>query len=503
MSRTLNATQLLESLNAAKANVARSILNEIRGDCAPSKQVANALVEYYRDLTKPHIATNVIKAVGFHGDYQHFPFFLEVIRKLAPISQDRNGEYAIESAIACAGRVGMPNDIEALWLTGAPPMVHDLARAFTMMLVKQDGRGLDSLEADYSHRIDAFRSSFGIGSKGIIAETSARLGAIAGERQQVLVRVLEEMRFRLVDLKGVIGFSFHPGFHKNQPNEFDQRRAAFAKNPVFCELCGRALTSVTATVFERFRICPKCIFRKLRQWLIDSCGISPDAWCEPPKDSPVSVQKRSDGPSMLSHGYSSEWPSGTIASYDNALQSTAHFGPGMHTWHNLMGRHHEDLERHDSASGLEIRLKCQRPRIWHELDAWLLFTLWEGEFALRHEPETKWRGEEACLRIVAELLGEQPQRQWTADWLVNPSSGSKLFIDGFFPRYRLAVEHQGLQHFEPVEIFGGTAAFTDLQQRDSAKRALLVKYGVKLLEVRYDEVSRDEIAMMLTQACVL
>lgn len=51
---------------------------------------------------------------------------------------------------------------------------------------------------------------------------------------------------------------------------------------------------------------------------------------------------------------------------------------------------------------------------------------------------------------------------------------------------RLAIEYQGQQHFDPVDLFGGDEALAKTQARDSRKRALLSAEGVRLFEWRYD-----------------
>lgn len=63
--------------------------------------------------------------------------------------------------------------------------------------------------------------------------------------------------------------------------------------------------------------------------------------------------------------------------------------------------------------------------------------------------------------------------------------------DIWFPHWKIAVEYHGLQHFEPVEFFGGEEAYEKTVQRDRRKVRLSKKNGVKLFVVRenYDENS--------------
>ena len=56
-----------------------------------------------------------------------------------------------------------------------------------------------------------------------------------------------------------------------------------------------------------------------------------------------------------------------------------------------------------------------------------------------------------------------------------------LELDFFIPEYSIGIECQGLQHFEPVEIFGGEKSFHSILDRDNKKRLLCNENGVKLL----------------------
>ena len=57
----------------------------------------------------------------------------------------------------------------------------------------------------------------------------------------------------------------------------------------------------------------------------------------------------------------------------------------------------------------------------------------------------------------------------------------RLELDFYLPQYNIAIECQGLQHFKPVEIFGGEKVFKELVERDKRKRKLCNENGVKLL----------------------
>ena len=56
-----------------------------------------------------------------------------------------------------------------------------------------------------------------------------------------------------------------------------------------------------------------------------------------------------------------------------------------------------------------------------------------------------------------------------------------LELDFFIPEYNVAIECQGIQHFEPVEMFGGEKSFLCRLENDKKKKKLCDENGVKLL----------------------
>jgi len=53
-----------------------------------------------------------------------------------------------------------------------------------------------------------------------------------------------------------------------------------------------------------------------------------------------------------------------------------------------------------------------------------------------------------------------------------------------------------MQHFEPVDFFGGESSFEETQKRDERKKHLAKSHGVKLFVVREDD-SYDDVAMQI------
>lgn len=79
---------------------------------------------------------------------------------------------------------------------------------------------------------------------------------------------------------------------------------------------------------------------------------------------------------------------------------------------------------------------------------------------------------------IRELLSENNivyEQYKKFDWL------GRLSLDLYLPYYNIAIECQGLQHFQPIEFFGGIDAFVKQQKNDKIKKELCEKNNIKLI----------------------
>jgi hypothetical protein len=92
-----------------------------------------------------------------------------------------------------------------------------------------------------------------------------------------------------------------------------------------------------------------------------------------------------------------------------------------------------------------------------------------------------WVSETELLYRVRELLpGIEVVAHGQPKWL------GRQHLDIWIPTHARGIEYHGLQHFESVEFFGGEEGFQRGQERDSRKRTLCEKNGLRLVEVAYD-----------------
>jgi len=88
---------------------------------------------------------------------------------------------------------------------------------------------------------------------------------------------------------------------------------------------------------------------------------------------------------------------------------------------------------------------------------------------------------ELLYRVRAVLPGVEVVAHGQPPWL------GRQHLDIWIPSMAVALEYHGIQHFQPVEFFGGEDGFQRVQKRDQRKRALCRSANVRLVEVIYDQ----------------
>lgn len=92
------------------------------------------------------------------------------------------------------------------------------------------------------------------------------------------------------------------------------------------------------------------------------------------------------------------------------------------------------------------------------------------------------RGENE-IRLILEDLKIKFEEQKTFQNLIHKN---KLKCDFYLPDFDLVIEYNGLQHYEPITVFGGMDGLIETQKRDMIKYNYLIANGIKLIVVKYD-----------------
>ena len=67
-----------------------------------------------------------------------------------------------------------------------------------------------------------------------------------------------------------------------------------------------------------------------------------------------------------------------------------------------------------------------------------------------------------------------------------------LSYDFYLPDYNLFIEYQGIQHYKPIDFFGGEKSFKNQQKNDELKRMYAKKNSIELLEISYIDFNNIE-----------
>ena len=76
------------------------------------------------------------------------------------------------------------------------------------------------------------------------------------------------------------------------------------------------------------------------------------------------------------------------------------------------------------------------------------------------------------------------EQEKTFDNLVS-KRGAHLFFDFYLQEHNVAIEVDGVQHFEPVECFGGLSAFSYRLDNDQRKNIYCEQHNIRLLRIPY------------------
>jgi len=68
----------------------------------------------------------------------------------------------------------------------------------------------------------------------------------------------------------------------------------------------------------------------------------------------------------------------------------------------------------------------------------------------------------------------------------------KLPFDFYIPSKRTCIEFDGLQHFQPVNYFGGVKAYEQLKINDKIKEYYCEDNYIDLIRIRYDQIDNIE-----------
>lgn len=104
---------------------------------------------------------------------------------------------------------------------------------------------------------------------------------------------------------------------------------------------------------------------------------------------------------------------------------------------------------------------------------------------------TKSIGEETIKNIL-----DRHKIKYKREFRFNDCRKNKpLPFDFYLEDYNLCIEYQGVQHYKPVEIFGGIEQFNKQKENDSFKRTYCKTHNINLLEIPYFESNIEDMLL--------
>ena len=94
--------------------------------------------------------------------------------------------------------------------------------------------------------------------------------------------------------------------------------------------------------------------------------------------------------------------------------------------------------------------------------------------------DSKWLNEKSLFQMVKKKY-KKTLFQYSPEWLFPQS------FDIFIPELNIAIEYQGIQHYKPIDYFGGDEGFKHRQELDTRKKQLTADNNIKLIEWHYSE----------------
>lgn len=100
-----------------------------------------------------------------------------------------------------------------------------------------------------------------------------------------------------------------------------------------------------------------------------------------------------------------------------------------------------------------------------------------------------WVNETSLYNLIKNEFPNTPViHHGRPEWL------GKQHLDIWLPRWRIAVEYHGKQHFEPVKFFGGEEAYRETVKRDERKAKLCLENKVELIIATENDEFSDIVA---------
>ena len=102
-------------------------------------------------------------------------------------------------------------------------------------------------------------------------------------------------------------------------------------------------------------------------------------------------------------------------------------------------------------------------------------------------------------RLIFNTLAYHFNLSETKDFYYGYILPNRLHLDFYLPHYHLGIEYDGIQHFKPINYFGGIDSYLGIIKRDKNKDTYCKANGIKLIRIPYTVTTNKEIVNILTK----
>lgn len=119
------------------------------------------------------------------------------------------------------------------------------------------------------------------------------------------------------------------------------------------------------------------------------------------------------------------------------------------------------------------------------------FAAWENRSFSVNSNGIQSKGEQECKRVIEEIT-QKPFIKHRPDFLKNEITGKNLELDCYNDELKLAIEYNGIQHYEYTPVFHKNRdSFYNTKYRDKMKVTLCHENRIKLIVVPYTVKLQD------------
>ena len=110
--------------------------------------------------------------------------------------------------------------------------------------------------------------------------------------------------------------------------------------------------------------------------------------------------------------------------------------------------------------------------------------------------------------ICKESKGEKKIREYLVEnnilfnqqhTFVNCKNIQVLPFDFYLPNHNICIEYDGIQHYKPINKFGGELGFLKIKHNDSIKTKFCLDNNIRLIRIPYYEVISESLNIFLTK----